>query len=227
MTVGRYPAAVLFDMDGLLLDSERLAREAFVKACEDLGFEADLVTYHQCIGSTHGKTRELLMSAYGENFPYDAIDERWHGHYHARLAEGPVPVKTGALDLLEHLRERTVPMALVTSTRRETALEKLEATALLEFFSCLICGGETERGKPDPDPYLEAADRLSQAPEYCWALEDSSNGVRAAVSAGCTVFQVPDLVLPPDELRDLGHRIVDTLHEVRDALDALDRPQGS
>ncbi len=224
---GFYPQAVLFDMDGLLLDSERLARDAFVASCEELGFEADLKTYHQCIGSTYEKTRELLMAAYGENFPYEAIDERWSGHYHARLAKGPVPVKTGAEDLLQHLRERMVPMALVTSTRRTTALEKLEATALLEFFTCLVCGGETERGKPNPDPYLAAADALSLAADRCWALEDSSNGVRAAVSAGCAVIQVPDLVEPPIELRELGHRIVGTLHEVRIALETLDRSQGN
>lgn len=222
MADAAYPAGVLFDMDGLLLDSERLARDAFIRACEDHGFAADLVTYHQCIGSTHEKTEELLMAAYGENFPYEAIDARWSAHYHARLVEAPVPVKTGAVDLLEHLRARSVPMALVTSTRRATALKKLEATELLDFFSCLICGGETERGKPNPEPYLAASARLTLTPASCWALEDSSNGVRAAVSAGCTVFQVPDLVEPPEDLKQLGHQIVATLHEVRDALRALD-----
>lgn len=222
MAVAGYPAAVLFDMDGLLLDSERLARDAFVRACQDLGYEANLAAYHQCIGSTSRKTRQLLMAAYGRKFPYAAIDERWSAHYHARLVEAPIPVKAGALDLLQHLRARLVPMALVTSTGRPTALSKLKATDLLGYFSCLICGGETERGKPAPDPYLAATAGLALAPESCWALEDSSNGVRAAVSAGCRVFQVPDLVEPPEDLRRLGHRIVATLHEVREALLALD-----
>ncbi len=219
---GAYPAGVLFDMDGLLLDSERLARDAFVRACEDHGFEADLVTYQLCIGSTYEKTRELIMAAYGANFPYEAIDERWSHHYHARLAEGPVPVKDGARTLLSHLATREVPMALVTSTRRATAEEKLEATGLIRFFDSLICGGETERGKPNPDPYLAGAARLELEPDRCWALEDSANGVRAAVSAGCTVYQVPDLVAPTAELEQLGHQIVETLHEVRLTLEALE-----
>ena len=222
MSSGPYPEGVLFDMDGLLLDSERLARDAFVRACEDHGYAADLVTYQQCIGSTYDKTRELIMAAYGEDFPYEAIDERWSHHYHARLAKGPVPVKEGALALLTHLRVRDVPMALVTSTRRATAEEKLEATGLIRFFSSLICGGETERGKPDPDPYLAGAARLELEPTRCWAVEDSANGVRAAVSAGCTVFQVPDLVAPTAELEQLGHQIVESLREVQAALSALE-----
>lgn len=220
--VARYPAGVLFDMDGLLLDSERLARDAFARACEDHGYEADLVTYLECIGGTYDRTRELMMAAYGDDFPYQAIDERWSHHYHARLAEGPVPVKDGALVLLTHLATREMPMALVTSTRRATAQEKLEATGLIRFFDSLICGGETERGKPNPDPYLAGAARLELEPDRCWALEDSANGVRAAVSAGCTVFQVPDLVTPTAEIERLGHQIVETLHEVHSALDALE-----
>jgi HAD superfamily hydrolase (TIGR01509 family) len=218
-----HPDGVLFDMDGLLLDSERLARDAFVRACEDHGWAADLSSYQQCIGSTYEKTREILTVAYGEGFPYEAIDASWSHHYHARLAEGPVPVKVGAEALLAHLAGCRVPMALVTSTRRATAMEKLQATGLLGFFDALVCGGETDRGKPDPDPYLEGAARLELSPEACWALEDSANGVRSAVTAGCVVFQVPDLVPPTAELERLGHRIVGTLDEVRETLEALRR----
>jgi HAD superfamily hydrolase (TIGR01509 family) len=207
-------AGVLCDMDGLLLDSERLARDAFVKACRDFDWEPDLTAYHRCIGSTYEKTEEILTTAYGPNFPYKAVDVRWGEHYHARLAEGAVPVKDGALELLELLRVRNVPIALVTSTRRETALDKLERVGLLNFFDQLVCGGETDRGKPNPDPYLAAAQLLGQDPAQCWALEDSANGVRAAHAAGCRVFQVPDLVAPTDDLLALGHIVVDSLHDV-------------
>ena len=209
-------------MDGLLLDSERLSRDAFIDACRELGWEPDLDVYHLCIGSTYARTEELLTEAYGPDFPYKAVDTRWSAHYHARLAEGPVPVKAGARDLLEFLASRRVPVALVTSTRRVTAVEKLERTRLLAFFQKLICGGETEQGKPNPDPYLAAAGGLDLSPTSCWALEDSANGVRAAHDAGCTVYQVPDLVAPTEELREIGHRIVTTLHDVLQALKKLD-----
>ena len=206
-------------MDGLLLDSERLALEAFVRACAELGWPADLAAYQRCIGSTQRRTEEILRQAYGSGFPYEAIDARWSSHYHARLAEGPVPVKSGAVELLEYLAARKVPVALVTSTRRPTAEGKLTATRLITYFDCLVCGGETTRGKPHPEPYLTAARALAVDPVGCWALEDSANGVRSAHGAGCTVFQVPDLVGPSNELRELGHRIVTTLHDVRDALE--------
>jgi len=217
-----FPAGVLCDMDGLLLDSERLARDAFVRACRDHGWEPDLAVYHLCIGSTYEKTRELLTDAYGSKFPYETIDTSWSAHYHARLAERPVPVKSGAEELLVYLRGVGTPVALVTSTRRTTAEQKLSDSGLLEFFEQLICGGETDRGKPNPDPYLAAAAGLRLDPSSCWALEDSANGVRAAHGAGCLVYQVPDLVEPTDDLRELGHRIVGDLHAVRRALEAFD-----
>ena len=218
-----FPAAVLTDMDGLLLDSERLARDAFIQACRDIDLPINLEVYHQCIGSTYAKTEELLTNAYGPEFSYEVLDTRWSHHYHARLAQSPVPVKDGARELLEFLTARDVPAALVTSTRRTTAVEKLEKTGLHGCFTQLICGGETERGKPSPDPYLAAARGLELDPRHCWALEDSANGVRSALSAGCMVYQVPDLVEPDDELRRLGHRIKASLHDVLALLEALER----
>ena len=215
-----FPEGVLCDMDGLLLDSERLARTAFTRACRELGWVADMEAYHRCIGSTYQHTEDILREAYGPDFPYKDIDRRWSSHYHARLAEGPVPVKTGARELLTFLAGREVPVVLVTSTWRKTAEEKLAGAALLPYFASLVCGGETDRGKPAPDPYLAAAGRLGLDPGTCLALEDSASGVRSALSAGATVIQIPDLVEPAEEIRELGHRIVSSLDEVRRALAA-------
>jgi len=201
-------------MDGLLLDSERLARDAFVRACGDHGWTADLDVYHQCIGSTYDATEKILKDSFGADFPYEAVDASWSNHYHARLAAAPVPLKAGALELLQYLVEVDVPRALATSTRRATAERKLADSGLLDFFEHTVCGGETERGKPHPEPYREAARRLGVEPVECMALEDSANGVRSAHAAGCVVIQVPDLVAPASELRKLDHVIVDSLTEV-------------
>ena len=120
----------------------------------------------------------------------------------------------GAVALLDHLRDLSIPMALATSTRRPTTELKLVGAGLDSYFCPMICGEETPRGKPHPDPYLAAADVLHLAPAQCWALEDSENGVRAALSAGCVVFQIPDLVAPSAEMRALGHVIKTSLLDV-------------
>ena len=107
-----------------------------------------------------------LTAAFGPDFSYETLDQHWGRHYHARLAEGPVPVKAGARELLRFLAASGIPRALVTSTRRVTAVDKLQRTQLLAFFGFLVCGGETDLGKPHPDPYLAAADGLGIAPEH-------------------------------------------------------------
>jgi len=208
------PAGVIFDMDGLLLDSERLARDSFVHACAAHGWQADLEVYARCIGSNYEVTEQILRDHFGPDFPYADIDASWSSHYHARLAEAPVPVKAGALELLEYLAAAEVPLALATSTRRHTAEGKLRAAGLLDYFRHSVCGGETARGKPHPDPYLAAADGLGLDPGRCLALEDSENGVRSAHAAGCLVIQVPDLVPPGPEIEALGHLILTSLAEV-------------
>lgn len=205
-------------MDGLLLDSERLARDAFVAACTAFGFVPDLEVYHRCIGSTYEKTEAILRGHFGPEFPYPEIAGRWDELYHARLDEGPVPVKPGAVELLVHLEQSRIPAALVTSTRRSTAERKLEGVGLLGHFDHRVCGGETPRGKPAPDPYLEAARLLGVDATRCLALEDSANGVRSAHAAGCLVVQIPDLVAPTDDVRALEHLILDSLGEVLDML---------
>ena len=211
---GQPPAGVLFDMDGLLLDSERLARDAFVTACREHGWEPDLEVYALCIGSTYEATERTLRTHFGADFPFAAVDTSWSRHYHARLAQAPVPVKPGATALLEHLASSGVPMALATSTRRETAEGKLERSGLLDYFAVTVCGGETPRGKPHPDPYLAAAAGIGHDPGRCLALEDSNNGVRSAHAAGCRVIQIPDLVPPAAELAELGHLVLDSLTDV-------------
>ncbi|MCB1683806.1 MAG: HAD family phosphatase [Pseudomonadales bacterium] len=205
-------------MDGLLLDSERLARDCFLQACADVGWPADLAAYDLCVGGTYESTERILIAAYGPDFPYARLSECWGAHYEAYIQTRPVAVKAGARELLDHLADLGIPRALATSTRRATALQKLRLAGLEDYFSHLVCGGETPRGKPHPDPYLEATRRLSHPPGQCWALEDSNNGVRAAHAAGLRVFQVPDLVQPDPQVAALGHQVVGSLFEVLELL---------
>jgi HAD superfamily hydrolase (TIGR01509 family) len=206
-------------MDGLLLDSERLARETFVTACRAAGWEPDLAVYDLCVGSTYEGTERILKTEYGTDFPFETVSRRWGALYEERVLYQAIDIKSGALELLIRLDELGIPRALATSTGRSITTAKLKNARLDGFFAQLVCGGETERGKPHPDPYLEAAARLLLDPGQCWALEDSNNGVRAAHAAGLRVFQVPDLVAPSTEARALGHEIVDSLFDVLNLLD--------
>lgn len=208
------PRAVVFDMDGLLLDSERICMAIFADVCVQHGFAFDRAIYGRCIGTNREGTRRVFLDGYGPEFPFEAIEHDWMRRYEARVREQPVPVKTGALAVLEWLRERSVDIALATSTQGPLAARKLELAGLDGYFEIRVTGDQVSRGKPDPEPYLEALRRLGQAAEGCWALEDSDNGVRAAYRAGMTVVQVPDLIEPSAEVRALGHPVVDSLVDV-------------
>ncbi len=205
-------------MDGLLLDSERAARDVFFEACGELGIHVDDHVYACCIGATREETVRLLCEALGSEAAYTALERRWDELYEHRITTVPPLLKPGARELLDALESYRVPRALATSTARPRATGKLERAGVLGSFSCLICGGETHRGKPYPDPYLAAVTALGTTPRESWALEDSEHGVRAAHAAGLRVFQVPDLVPPSDSLVTLGHRVVADLYDVLDEL---------
>ena len=210
---GDVPNGVVFDMDGLLLDSERLARDLFFASCRDLELEVDAGLYHRCIGSSREATDELLSGALGPQ-RYAALVTLWSERYEGVVRRRPVPRKPGVEAVLARLAELGVPRALATSTGREIAEIKLRLAGLLDCFSVLVCGGETPRGKPYPDPYLAAVEGLGLTPGDCWACEDSDNGVRAAHSAGLRVFQVPDLVQPGPDVAELGHAVLPSLGDL-------------
>ncbi|MFB3106614.1 MAG: HAD family hydrolase, partial [Pseudomonadales bacterium] len=212
---------MLFDLDGLLLDSERLARSCFLQACRSVKWEPDMGVYDLCVGTTYETTQHILKDSFGSEFPFDQVSELWGKLYLDHALHRPINVKLGALELLIRLQTLGIPCALVTSTQRSTVIAKLGHAGLEGYFAHLVCGGETARGKPHPDPYVEATERLIMSPASCWALEDSDNGVRAAHAAGLEVFQIPDLLEPSVEVRELGHHRLDDLTQVVALLDEL------
>ncbi len=213
------PDALVFDMDGLLLDTERIAREAFCEACREAGWpDPDFDVYARCIGGAGGDEGAVLRAGYGPDFPWQAVRDGWWRRYHEHVEHRPVPVKPGAAELLAYCVESGLPCALATYTRAALAQTKLSLAGLDGYFPVRVTGDMVRRGKPDPEPYLSAAERLGARPERCWAFEDSTNGVRSAFAAGCAVFQVPDLVEPPPELRRLGHTVLESLYDAIDEL---------
>ncbi|KIT17489.1 HAD family hydrolase [Jannaschia aquimarina] len=210
--------AVVFDMDGLLLDSEGLYREGFRRARTAMDLPPDDDLFHSLIGTNHESGGRMLRDAMGE--AAEPFTDAWHRE-NAELLSGPIPLKPTVRACVEALSAAGVPVIVATSTRREIALRRLEQAGLADHLPDLVGGDQVSRGKPHPEIYVAAAARLSIGAEMCAAFEDSANGVRSAVAAGMVVTQVPDLVPPTDDLLALGHRVAPDLHSGLRALGLL------
>jgi len=182
MKLPRMPAAVVFDMDGLLFDTEVLYQEAIQLAATEGGHEVAIDVFNRTVGLPWAESRALLLSHFGEAFPVDEFEETWVRHFWA-IAETRLELKLGALELLDTLDQFRLPRAIATSSSRRTVERHLTAHNLMGRFAEIVGHGDYERGKPAPDPFLKAAERLGVEPYLCLALEDSHNDVRAASSA--------------------------------------------
>ncbi len=192
--------AVIFDMDGLMLDTERLAPQAWSDAKEAVGADFDMALLDLMIGRNYQDCRTLIVERHGADFPTDALMHAWHVAYDAIVERDGIAIKQGLHDLLDWLEAEGIPKGVATSTRRDRALTKLAGVGIASRFPILVGGDEIARGKPAPDIFLLAAERLGAAPSACVVLEDSEPGVRAALAAGMTPIMVPDLVPPSAEI---------------------------
>ncbi|TAJ39087.1 MAG: HAD family phosphatase [Reyranella sp.] len=204
--------AALFDMDGLLLDTEALYIQAMQTAARRLDLDMPLALCHAMVGVPGRECNLMIQAFYGEGFSI----ETFRGHFSTNIRElldERIPVKAGAIELLDFLEARGVPCAVATSAGRTTAEHHLARAGLLGRFQALATRDDVTHAKPEPDVYLEAARRLGVAPERCIAFEDSNVGLTAAHAAGTMAFFVPDIVAPHPEVRSKAVRVLGDLHE--------------
>jgi len=207
------PDAVIFDMDGLMIDSERVSIACWSEASAAMGIALPDGFFLQMVG-LGDRDCERLLRQHIDEARIASLFSNCHDLYEARTQAG-LPLRPGILELLDLLQAHGVPRAVATSTRQPRANRKLAASGLLPYFDAVVTSSDVQHPKPAPDIYLLAVQRLGKDPARCLALEDSPAGTRAALAAGMTAIQVPDLVHPDDSLRALGHRIVESLHDVR------------
>ena len=216
--------AVIFDMDGLLLDTEKIALKAFFEACRQFDFEPSLDIYLRCVGTNPVRTKVILTQGYGASFPFEKISQVWGENYREAITDFPIPVKTGARDFLGFVGSSGKRMAIATSTAHQTARDKLERTGLLSFFELIVGGDQVAKGKPDPETYFKVSELLNVTPRQCLVLEDSDNGVLAAHGAGMAVIQIPDLKEPSAAIKNLGHTVLSSFKEVEYFLSSTKNP---
>lgn len=210
--------AAIFDMDGLLLDTERVGLSVFQEVCAqfELGDLTEL--FMRLVGTNSALGGEIMRQSLQGIMDHRVFGSAWSERYADAINGNPIPVKEGAEELLLYLSENHVPCAVATSTHSELATNKLCRAGLMQHFQFIVGGEQVRNGKPDPEPYLTAAGRLRVSPTDCIALEDSENGVRSAVAAGMTVFQIPDLITPSESLLLLRHQVFPSLRKVLDHL---------
>jgi len=207
------PGAVIFDMDGLLIDSERLARASTLAVSEQLGHPIPETVAMRMIGLGNDALERMLRDELGAKFPLTQFRNTWNEHYGALVAQG-VPVKAGVLEALTALAAANVPCAVATSTQTRLAHHKLEKAGLLHHFSFVVGRDAVVHGKPAPDLYLHAAKQLGHRAERCWAFEDSLPGLTAAAASGARTHWVPDLAhIHVDDLPE-GVETIDSLHHI-------------
>lgn len=207
--------AFIFDMDGILFDTEYLVQEALRAVSKRHGERTDIDEFYPTTcGSTIATANLLYTSFFGSEYPYEerrAEMRRWVAE---KIANDGIPIKDGALSLLKFLKEKGYKIALATSTSRASAESHLKSAGFSDFFDASVCGDEIKNAKPNPEVFLKAAEKLGVIPSECYVAEDSYVGVEAAFKAGMKVFMIPDMNPPRDKEKELSYKICDSLFDV-------------
>ena len=219
MSFPRTVKAVVFDMDGLLVDTETVIFRAMQETAVGLGGELPFSTFQRMVGLQDAASNAVLVEHFGDGFDLSAWTLAVRAHSHEQMAAG-VALKAGVQEIVDYLDRIGMPRAIATSSSLGSLQRNLTPHGLADRFQALITKEVQTRGKPHPDPFLQAAAALGVAPQDCLALEDSHNGVRAAHAAGMMTVMVPDMLDATQEMRTLTVRIARDLHEVRELLEA-------
>lgn len=217
---------VIFDMDGVIFDSERTLYNCWVDVAKKYNLDIDLMsdTYIRCIGTNNNQTTEIYESVYvpilGKEKTRALRDESVKLHAE-RYSDGIMPMKTGVKEILQYLHNSGVKVGIASSSKKATVERQVGAAGLMDYFDGIVGGDAVKISKPNPEIYLLACGEFGFEPSKTFAIEDSFNGIRAAHAAGMRAIMVPDMVPEDDEMRSLSERIFKDLFEVMEYLKTL------
>lgn len=210
--------AVIFDMDGLMFDTERVVQRSQNLVGERMGYGQLGCNIYHTLGMNVTRRRTYFLEKYGPSFPFEEFTENYRKECRRILREEGIPIKPGLLKLLNFLHEEGYPMAVATSSSRVHAEENLELAGVRDCFSVLLCGDQVTRSKPDPEIYEKTARALHAEPGKTLVLEDSQYGLLAALNAGMLPIMIPDLLL---DLPDIEPRLEAKLPDLGQAADYI------
>lgn len=208
--------AIAFDMDGLIFDTEAVHREAWQTAGKALGYPISDVLYQQFIGVTTRECEQMLIESFGHEFPMADFRNRRNHHREEIVARDGLVIKDGFNELIQFLKRTGVMLALVTSSAREEVICNFSNTSYLNNFNLIVTGDDVMSGKPNPEIYLLTVKKLNVKPGQLLVLEDSNNGMKAAIAAGAVAVMVPDLEHPEVDVIKDAFAIVNNLKSVID-----------
>lgn len=210
--------AIVFDMDGVLFDTERLCLDAWQKIADKYNLGDISAPCIASIGVSREKSAEIFKATVSKDFPYQEIRNEVSSLCHSEIEENGLPIKKGVEEILTFCKENDIKIGLATSTRRQTVISHLERANILAFFDEIVCGDEIKNSKPSPEIYLLACKKLAIKPEEALAIEDSYNGVISSTTAGMRCIMVPDVLPPNKETEKLAFKILNDLPSVTELL---------
>lgn len=213
--------ALVFDMDGLIIDSERIVQRTWKEIGPTLGYEKVEDHIYDLLGANVKRRDEYFRATFGEDFPMDRFSELTRKRFYEIMETEGLPLKPGVIELMEEGKKRGLKIGLATSSRQDYAKDIMTKVGVWDYFDGGVFGDQVTKAKPDPEIYLLACEKIEVEPKNALALEDAPAGIRAASSAGMRVVMVPDLVQPEKEIQKLYYKKVETLLEVIPLLDLL------
>jgi HAD superfamily hydrolase (TIGR01509 family) len=209
---------VIFDMDGLMFDTEKVSCRSFTEAMKFHGYDLDEATFRKTLGCNLQKAKKIYQERFGEDLPFEAVIQKKFAYSDHYIQEKGVPIKEGLYELLDFLCEHKIKKAVATSSNREVALNLLKMAGIDHKFEYVLCGDEIEHSKPDPGIFLRVAEKLNCHADRCIVLEDSEMGILAAHRAGMRAIMIPDMVKANKETKKLLFKEMKSLLEVKQYL---------